>query len=66
MESNDEKTYKVGDRVIVRITDDFKPIGTIVSVWRNRHGSGFYFVKYDDDRYCNNICRFSELTPVNE
>lgn len=54
-----KKTYKVGERVIVNITDTLKLPATIIRAQKN-----FCIVKYDDAGYCNNICQYSELTPI--
>lgn len=55
--------YKVGTRVIVNISDAFKPHGTIIYCDGLRCVA---VVKYENGNYCNNICRFSELTPVED
>lgn len=61
MSKSTNKTYKVGTRVFVNITDTFKPTATIVFAQSNR-----CVVKFDDAKWSNCICRYSELTPISE
>lgn len=52
--------FEEGQRVICTLSETYKPHGIIVHL-----ESSFCFVRFDGSD-CNNICRYSELTPINE
>ena len=56
--------YNVGDKVRVRITDEFKPVGTIVNTPLN---TSYCFVKIEGSKMKGyNICKYSELELIDD